>query len=112
MLLLTTTGRRSGKSRTTPLLYLRDGDALAVVASNGGRDWPPAWWLNLQREPRAAVELGRERRAVTARKAAPEEHARLWAEFTRRYGGYETYAQRTTREIPVVVLEEAAAAGS
>jgi deazaflavin-dependent oxidoreductase (nitroreductase family) len=105
VLLLTTTGRRSGKSRTTPLLYVRDGDAFAVVASNGGSDYTPAWWLNLRRDPHAEVEIGRARARVTARKASPEEHARLWAEFTSAFSGYAKYATKTAREIPVVMLE-------
>jgi deazaflavin-dependent oxidoreductase (nitroreductase family) len=105
VLLLTTTGRRSGKSRTTPLLYVREGDAVAVVASNGGSDYTPAWWLNLGTNPLAEVEIGRARTRVTARKASPEEHARLWREFTLGFPGYAKYATRTTREIPVVMLE-------
>lgn len=105
VLLLTTTGRRSGKSRTTPLLYIRDGAAFAVVGSNGGSDYTPAWWLNLQSDPHAEVEIGRAHTRVTARGAFPEERARLWAEFTSGYRGYVTYAAKTAREIPVVVLE-------
>ena len=105
VLLLTTTGRRSGKSRTTPLLYIRDGDAFAVVASNGGSDYTPAWWLNLRSDPHADVEIGRAHTPVTARKASPEEHARLWAAFTSGFPGYAKYATKTTREIPVVILE-------
>src|SRR5713226_8458361 len=81
ILLLTTTGRRSGRARTTPLCFLPDGDALAVVASNGGMDWFPDWWLNLLEQPHAGVLVGRERRAVVARRAEPAEHARLWAEL-------------------------------
>ena len=105
VLLLTTTGRRSGKSRTTPLLYVRDGAALAVVASNGGSDYVPAWWLNLRSNPQAEVEIGRARTGVTARKASPAEHARLWLQFTSGYPGHAKYATRTSREIPVVILE-------
>jgi deazaflavin-dependent oxidoreductase (nitroreductase family) len=105
VLLLTTTGRRSGKSRTTPLLHVRDGNAFVVVGSNGGSDYTPAWWLNLQRNPNAEIELGRDRTRVTARKASPEERARLWPEFTSRNPGYANYATKTTREIPVVLLE-------
>ena len=105
VLLLTTTGRRSGKSRTTPLLYLREGEAIVVVGSNGGSDSTPAWWLNLRSEPHAEVEIGRARTRVTARKASPEEHVRLWAQFTAGYPGYAKYATKTAREIPVVMLE-------
>ena len=105
VLLLTTTGRRSGKSRTTPLLYVRDGDAFVVVASNGGSDYTPGWWLNLRSDPHAEVEIGRIRTRVTARKASPEEHGRLWAAFTAGFPGYAKYATKTAREIPVVMLE-------
>ena len=105
VLLLTTTGRRSGKSRTTPLLCVREGEAIVVVASNGGSDSFPAWWLNLRSNPDADVEIGRDLRHVTARKASSDERARLWPEFTSRYPGYAKYATRTKREIPVVILE-------
>jgi deazaflavin-dependent oxidoreductase (nitroreductase family) len=105
VLLLTTTGRRSGKSRTNPLLYVRDGDAFVVVGSNGGSDYTPGWWLNLQSDPRAEVEIGRTHTRVTARKASPEEHARLWTVFTSGFQGYAKYATKTAREIPVVILE-------
>jgi deazaflavin-dependent oxidoreductase (nitroreductase family) len=105
VLLLTTTGRKSGKTRTTPLLYLRDGADIAVVASDGGNDAAPAWWLNLRAKPAAHIELGRHRIPVTARKASPEERDRLWPAFTEGYNGYAKYITRTTREIPVVILE-------
>ena len=110
ILLLTTTGRRSGRARTTPLCFLRDGDALVVVASNGGMDWFPDWWLNLLEQPHADVLVGRERRAVVARRAAPAEHARLWAEITAIAPGYLRYRARTEREIPLVLLETASSA--
>jgi deazaflavin-dependent oxidoreductase (nitroreductase family) len=110
ILLLTTTGRKSGRARTTPLCFLRDGDALVVVASNGGMDWFPDWWLNLLEQPRADVLVGRERRAVVARRAAPAEHARLWAEITAIAPGYLRYRARTAREIPLVLLETASSA--
>ena len=105
VLLLTTQGRRSGKSRVIPLLYLRDGEAVVVVASNGGSDYIPAWWLNLRSNPEAEIEIGRRRSRVTAREASREERARLWPEFTSRFSGYAGYAERTAREIPVVMLE-------
>jgi F420H(2)-dependent quinone reductase len=104
VLLLTTTGRKTGKQRTVPLLFIRDGDDLVVVASNGGMDWFPAWWLNLQQRPAAVVEIGRERRDVTAGKAGLARRARLWPEFTGRYPGYLEYEGRTPREIPLVIL--------
>src|SRR5260370_40676997 len=78
ILLLTTTGRKSGRPRTTPLCFLPDGDSLVVVASNGGMDWRPAWSLNLLAQPRATADGGLHRRAVAPRRALPEAHARLW----------------------------------
>lgn len=77
ILLLTVTGRKSGRERTTPLMYERDGDGLIVVASNGGMDWPPAWWLNLHAHPAAVVEIDGERRTTRAEQANPAERARL-----------------------------------
>jgi deazaflavin-dependent oxidoreductase (nitroreductase family) len=105
VVLLTTTGRKSGKQRTVPLCSLRDGEDVIVIASYGGLDQPPAWWLNLEANPNAELLNGRTRRTVTARNAAPEERARLWAEVTARAPGYLEYEQRTTREIPVVILQ-------
>jgi deazaflavin-dependent oxidoreductase (nitroreductase family) len=105
ILLLTTTGRKTGKLRTTPLCFLPDGDDLVVVASNGGMDWFPAWWLNLVHEPRATVQVGRTRRAVRAREATAEERARLWAAVTAIAPGYLKYQQRTEREIPLGILQ-------
>jgi F420H(2)-dependent quinone reductase len=104
IVLLTTNGRRSGKQRTTPLCALPVGEDYVVIASFGGLDTPPWWWLNLQHDPRATVQLGRTRRRVVARTAAGDERARLWAEVTAHAPGYLGYARRTEREIPVVVL--------
>ena len=104
VLLLTTTGRRSGKPRTTPLTFLRDGTDLVVIASNGGSDRTPGWALNLQHDPRAIVEIGAEKQAVTARTALAAERERLWVEVTAAYSGYARYQERTTREIPVLLL--------
>ncbi len=104
VLLLTTTGRKSGKRRTTPLVFIRDGEDFVVVASNGGMDWFPAWWLNLLQHSAAVIEIGRERRDVTAGKADSQRRARLWPDFTGRYPGYLKYEARTAREIPLVVL--------
>jgi deazaflavin-dependent oxidoreductase (nitroreductase family) len=105
VVLLTTTGRRSGKERTVPLCSFRDGDDVVVIASYGGLDQPPAWWLNLEANPQAELLTGRERRAVTARNADPAERSRLWAEVTARAPGYLEYERRTDREIPVVILQ-------
>jgi deazaflavin-dependent oxidoreductase (nitroreductase family) len=105
VVLLTTTGRKSGKQRTVPLCALRDGDDVVVIASYGGLDQPPAWWLNLEANPNAELLSGRTRRTVTARNADPDERGRLWAAVTARAPGYLEYERRTTREIPVVILQ-------
>lgn len=105
VLLLTTTGRKSGKKRTVPLLYLEDGENLVLVASNGGAPVHPTWWLNLRANPEATVEVGREKLRVRAEEASPREKERLWSKLVEMYGGYETYRRRTDREIPVVLLK-------
>ena len=107
VLLLTTTGRRSGRSRTTPLTYFDVGDELAIVGSNGGEDSPPRWLLNLKADPHAAITIGRRTEAVTARIASDEERARLWPVITGTHPGYAAYERRTTRPIPVVLLARA-----
>ena len=104
MLLLTTTGRKSGRPRTTPLLYLEDDGNLVVIASNGGNPNHPAWWLNLKANTRAEVQVGRERRAVTAEEAEGEERERLWRAVVEINRGYEGYQRSTSRRIPVVLL--------
>ena len=105
MLLLRTTGRRTGKSRTAALLYIRDGDDYVVIASTGGADHHPGWYFNLQDDAPAEIQVGRQRMAVTARDATGEHRERLWAEADRvNKGGYSNYQSRTEREIPVVVL--------
>jgi F420H(2)-dependent quinone reductase len=107
ILLLTTTGRKSAAPRTTPLCYFSDGDDLVVVASNGGMDWFPDWWLNLLSDPRATVEIGRSRRAVVTRPASPAERERLWATLIAIAPGYLEYERRTSREIPLGILQPA-----
>ena len=107
VLLLTTTGRKSGRRRTTPLLYLDDGARYVVVASVGGAPQHPAWYLNLRADPRATVEINGRTRAVRAETAGPEERARLWLAVTAMYSGYDTYQARTSREIPIVILTPA-----
>jgi deazaflavin-dependent oxidoreductase (nitroreductase family) len=104
ILLLTTRGRRSGKQRTTPLMYSRDGDNLVLIASLGGAPHHPAWYHNLQGQE-AEVQVGSERRLVRARDAEGEERERLWAQMVALYPTYAEYQQKTTRRIPVVVLE-------
>jgi len=104
VLLLTTTGRRSGKARTTPLTFFRDATDLVVVASNGGADRPPDWALNLQQTPRAVVQIGTDKVTVTVRPASQQERERLWVVITATYAGYARYQERTARPIPVVLL--------
>jgi deazaflavin-dependent oxidoreductase (nitroreductase family) len=104
VLLLTTTGRRSGKARTTPLTFFRDGRNLVVIASNGGADRPPDWSVNLQQDPRAVVQIGTDRLGVEARTATPAERERLWVGITATYPGYAAYQRKTTRRIPVLIL--------
>lgn len=103
-LLLTTTGRRSGRPRTTPLNYLEDGDKFVVVASYGGDDRDPQWLHNLRAHPAASVQIGAQRHAVQGRVATAEEKARYWPQMVEMYPGYDKYQARTSREIPVVVL--------
>jgi deazaflavin-dependent oxidoreductase (nitroreductase family) len=106
VLLLHHVGRRSGKERVAPLLYLDIGDGrLALVASKGGVDSDPEWFRNLLANPETTVEIGRERRRVRARQATEEEHAQLWPRLVEIYPSYATYQTFTTRKIPVVVLE-------
>ena len=104
VLLLNTTGRKSGQRRTTPLLYLRDGEDFVVVASYGGAPRHPAWFLNLKANPETMAELGDREVRVRAEEANPEEKARLWPRLVEMYSGYEGYQSKTDREIPVVVL--------
>ena len=104
VLLLSVTGRKSGKRRTIPLLYGRDGDNFVVIASVGGAPKHPAWYHNLQGQE-AEIQVGRERRRVRAREAEGEERDRLWAHMVSLYPAYDSYQKKTSRRIPVVVLE-------
>ncbi len=110
ILLLTTTGRRSGQSRTHALIY-RDhptaSGSYLVVASKGGADEPPEWYRNLDADPDVQVQIRGERFAARARTATPEEKARLWPLMTEVWPDYDQYQQRTDRDIPVVILERA-----
>lgn len=104
MLILTTTGRRSGQPRETMLNYGVDGDRLVLVASFGGDDRHPQWYRNLEANPEVTVQIGTETRPMLAATASPEEKPRLWATMIATYSGYDGYQRRTEREIPVVVL--------
>ncbi|HSK06441.1 MAG TPA: nitroreductase family deazaflavin-dependent oxidoreductase [Acidimicrobiia bacterium] len=105
MLLLTTRGRDTGREHTVPLLYLRDGDSLVVIASYGGRDRHPEWYLNLLAEPAVTAQIGRKRRSLQARTATRDERERWWPRVVAAYSDYAVYQGRTDREIPVVMLE-------
>lgn len=104
VLILHTVGRKSGKPRQTPLLYLKDGEHYVIVASRGGSDAPPAWWLNLQATPETTIEINGSKRRVTARQATAEEKASYWPRLTAGYSFYADYQARTTRDIAVIVL--------
>jgi deazaflavin-dependent oxidoreductase (nitroreductase family) len=104
-LLLDHVGARSGRRRTTPLLYIPDGDDLVVVASKGGHPQHPAWLHNLRANPNTTVQVRDQVRPVRARVAGPDEQARLWPKAIATYPPYETYQHRTSRKIPVVILE-------
>ena len=106
VLLLTTIGRKTGKKRTTPLLYLRDGERIIIVASNGGRDNEPSWWTNLRHDPDAEIQLKDEKRKMVARKASEEEKSDFWPLLTKMYPAYSDYQRQTKREIPVVILTQ------
>jgi F420H(2)-dependent quinone reductase len=105
VLLLTTTGRKSGQQRTAPVVYIADGENLVVIGSNAGHGRTPAWSLNLKANPEAEVEVGRERRPVRARVAEGEERAELWRKHNDQYSGFDEYEARTDRDIALFVLE-------
>jgi deazaflavin-dependent oxidoreductase (nitroreductase family) len=103
-LLLTTKGRKTGRSRATPVLYLEHGGDLIVVASFGGNDMHPAWYLNLRDCPEAAVVIKGERRRVTSHDLTIEERKLIWPRLVKLYPQFEIYQQRTSREIPLLRL--------
>ena len=105
VLLITTTGRRSGEPRTTPLIYGRNGDDYLIVASRGGADTPPAWYHNLNADPDVEVQVKAEKFHAHARTATPAEKDGLWRTMTAVWPAYDEYQAKTEREIPVVVLE-------
>jgi deazaflavin-dependent oxidoreductase (nitroreductase family) len=111
MLLLTTIGRRSGTPHIVPLLYLRNGDGWVVIASYGGRDRHPAWYLNLVDRPAVEVQISRRHFEARARTASDEERAYWWPLVVDAYGDYAVYQTRTERVIPVVLLERATVDG-
>jgi F420H(2)-dependent quinone reductase len=105
VLLLTTVGRRSGQSRTAPVVYLRDGERLIVIGSNAGNERPPAWALNLEANPDAEVQIRGDRSQVRARIAEGAEREELWRKSNDQYSGFDIYQDRTSRNIRVFVLE-------
>ncbi len=105
ILLLTTTGRRSGQQRTAPVVYLADGERFVVIGSNAGNEHAPAWSLNLKANPVCAVQVRAKHRQVNARIAEGEERARLWRAMNDQYAGFDDYDERTDRDIAVFVLE-------
>jgi deazaflavin-dependent oxidoreductase (nitroreductase family) len=110
VLLLTTTGRKTGRRRTTPLTYFEEGDDLVLVASYGGAPRHPSWYLNLSANPEVEVMRGRRTQRMRTRTATSEEKAKLWPRITSTYRGYASYQEKTTRDIPLVILSEVAKA--
>jgi deazaflavin-dependent oxidoreductase (nitroreductase family) len=104
VLLLTTKGRRSGRARTTPLLYLADGDRMVIVASNGGSPRHPDWLWNLKADSGAEIQILQRRFRVRTQEAGSEERKRLWPLLVNMYPEYAKYQERTEREIPLVLL--------
>ncbi len=104
VLLLTTTGRKSGKPRTSPLLYLRDGENLVVVASVGGMSHHPVWYLNLEANPDVTIEIGSQKTLMRARRATDQEKTEIWPRLVTMYRDYDDYQARTDRNIPVLIL--------
>lgn len=103
-LILTTIGRKSGIERDTPLFFFPDEGNFIIIASNGGAPKHPTWWLNLQSNPKAKIQIRSRVIAVTARQADAEESQRLWAIIAEKYKNFVEYQKRTTREIPIVIL--------
>jgi len=108
LLYLTTTGRKSGKARTTPLLYLRDGERWLVVASNGGADWEPGWWLNLKAGSAGTVEVDGARTSVTGAEVSGAEREALWRRMNQEVFDYDSYQRKVSRRLALVSLTPAA----
>jgi F420H(2)-dependent quinone reductase len=112
ILLLNTVGRKSGRKRTSPLLYVMDGEDFVVIASKGGAPTHPAWYLNLKANPEATVEVGDREVRVRAERTAPEEKARLWQKMVEMYPTYDDYQRKTEREIPLLILRPVKGGGA
>jgi deazaflavin-dependent oxidoreductase (nitroreductase family) len=104
-LILTTTGRKSGSRYSAPLIYGQHGDDYLVVASKGGADDPPDWYLNLQADPEVEVQVGADKFAARARTATADEKPALWRQMAQIWPDYDNYQRKTERSIPVVILE-------
>jgi len=104
-LLLTTTGRKTGQERVSPLIYGRHGDDYLIVASKGGTPENPAWYLNLEANPEVVLQVKGDKFKARARTATPEEKAVMWPIMTKEWPDYDTYQTKTDRDIPIVVLE-------
>ncbi|OIN78406.1 nitroreductase family deazaflavin-dependent oxidoreductase [Mycobacterium malmoense] len=103
--LLTTTGRKTGEPRLSPLLYLREGDRVILVASQGGREKNPLWYLNLKADPKVSVQIKDEVLQLRARDATAEERAKYWPKLVAMYPSFEDYQSWTDRVIPIVICE-------
>jgi len=104
LLLLTTVGRKTGQPRTTPVMYIRDGDDYVITASNGGRDKHPAWFYNLQASPQAQIEIPGRRLEVSASVVTSTERERLWPQLVAQAPFFDNYRKGTTRVIPMIRL--------
>jgi deazaflavin-dependent oxidoreductase (nitroreductase family) len=107
VILLTTTGHRSGEDRTVPLIFGKNGDDYLIVASKGGADEPPAWYVNLQADPNVTVQDRADVFKAVARTANAEEQKAFWPIVTKEWPPYDEYQTKTSRPIPVVILERA-----
>ncbi len=108
LLLLTTVGRKTGQQRVMPVMYITDGDNYVIIASNNGQDKNPGWFANLQANPQVTIEVGDRIRSVVARQATAGEKARLWPQLVARAPFFDDYRKKTTRDIPMVILEPVA----
>jgi F420H(2)-dependent quinone reductase len=112
ILLLNTVGRKTGRRRTSPLLYVMDGEDFVIIASKGGAPTHPAWYLNLKANPDATVEVGDREVRVRAEEVDSQEKDRLWQKMVEMYPPYDDYQTRTKREIPLLVLRPAEGGGA
>ena len=107
VLLLNTVGRKTGKKRTTPLMYIKDGDDYIITASNNGRDHHPGWFYNLKESPQVTIEVPGQKLLVNASVATKEQSARLWPILISKAPFFDKYRKGTLRDIPMVVLRAA-----